>query len=93
MSSRMIVSAKTCEKYSVKKVPLAVLRISANSPGNKIHSLALETLNTQPITKVSETRKVLPANVFELHYYFNSLFSMWDHIGSISSKEMFWHCV
>lgn len=33
-----IVSAKTHEKYSVKEVPLYVLRILENSSGNKIHS-------------------------------------------------------
>lgn len=33
-----IASAKTHEKYSVKEMPLHVLRILENSPGNRIHS-------------------------------------------------------
>lgn len=33
-----IVSCKTHEKYSVKEVPLHILIILQNSPGNGIHS-------------------------------------------------------
>lgn len=37
-SETQIVSDKTHKKYWVKEVPLHVLRILENSPGNRIHS-------------------------------------------------------